>query len=232
MKITDPQALYQAKAAAAQAAADLVSDDMLLGLGTGSTASLFIEKLASRCQQGLKVSAIATSEKSRIQAEQLGITIVDVNSISTLDMVVDGADEIDNQKRMIKGGGGALLREKIVASMSKEMVVIVDENKVVDRLGAFPLPVEVVPFGLKATLYHLQKRGYQGRLRQTSDESLYYTDNGNLIYDISLNTPYQNPERDQENIRRIPGIVETGFFFNLAGRVIIGYRDGRVEIRL
>lgn len=220
----------RAKQAAGFAAAALIEDGMVVGLGTGSTAVFFIEKLIQRCKEGLDIKAIATSERSKKQAQTGGILLIDINTITELDITVDGADEIDHQKRMIKGGGGALLREKIVASMSREMIVIVDENKVVEKLGAFPLPVEVVPFAHEATLHKIQNLGYRGSFRRLPDGGLYYTDNGNYIVDIKLNGN-SNPEKDNAVLKNIPGVVETGFFFNLAGRVIIGHPNGTVDIK-
>jgi ribose 5-phosphate isomerase A len=221
--------LNHAKAAAGQKAAELVLNGMSVGLGTGSTAFYFIESLSQRCKKGLKIQAYASSEKSAEQARRLGLVLGNINEITTLDLTIDGADEIDSRKRMIKGGGGALLREKIIASMSSELIIIVDETKVVKDLGAFPLPVEVVPFAHKAIISKLNQRGYYGKLRYF-EEGLYLTDNGNYIFDIEFTAPCSNPEKDHEIIRSIPGVVETGFFFNLAGRVFIGHRDGNVEM--
>lgn len=220
-----------AKEAAGKAAAELIERDMLVGIGTGSTAAFFIKHLAVRCRQGLKIIAVATSQRSYDLARSEGISLVDINTVTTLDIAVDGADEIDAQKRMIKGGGGALLREKIIASMSGEMVVVIDAQKRVDYLGKFPLPVEIVPFAFKATQYHFEQLGFKGSIRTTGNGQQYVTDNQNLIFDVHLEYPCQNPEVIDAQIRSIPGVVETGFFFKLAGRVITGFPDGRVEIR-
>jgi ribose 5-phosphate isomerase A len=219
-----------AKRAAGYAAADFVHDGMLIGLGTGSTAFYFIEKLIQRCREGLKIKALPTSKKSEEQAIAGGIPILDANTLTFLDLTIDGADEIDRQKRMIKGGGGALLREKIIASMSREMIVIVDEHKIVERLGKVPLPVEIVPFAYKATLAKFQQLGYSGSMRKTEDDKLYLTDSGHYIFDIQFPEFIVNPEKEQELIRSIPGVVETGFFFGLAGTVLVGFADGHVEI--
>lgn len=223
--------LQLAKDSAGKAAADLVMEGMLVGLGTGSTAACFIAHLSKRCKQGLNIQAVATSQKSWDLALASGIPMVDINTLTTLDFTIDGADEIDPQKRMIKGGGGALLREKIVASMSRDMVVIVDETKLVDHLGTHPLPVEIVPFAYKATLHKLKSFGYTGVLRMTSTNQLYLTDNKNYIVDIQFKTPCKEPEKDELIIRSTPGVVETGFFFNLARRVIVGFKDGHIEFR-
>lgn len=220
-----------AKQAAGKAAAALIQDGMRVGLGSGSTAAHFIDSLILRCRQGLQISAVATSALSEKQARAGGIPFLDVNAITSLDVTVDGADEIDALKRMIKGGGGALLREKIVASMSREMIVIVDESKLVARLGKFPLPVEIVPFGQAATIDKIQRLGYQGKLRRCPDHEIYRTDNGNLIFDINLTHPLDDPEHVQLQLKSVPGVVETGIFCNLAGRVVIGYADGHAEIK-
>lgn len=219
----------RAKQAAGFAAASLIEDGMIVGLGTGSTAAFFIERLIQRYREGLKIRAIATSIRSEQQAREGGIPIIDINTVDELDITVDGADEIDHQKRMIKGGGGALLREKIVASMSREMVVIVDEKKVVDKLGEFPLPIEVVSFAHQAILRKIKEHGYRGIFRRDKNELLYQTDNGNLIVDIKLEKR-DNPESDDTILRGIPGVVETGFFFKMAGRVIVGYDSGKVSL--
>lgn len=225
------------KVAAATAAAELISDGMIVGLGTGSTTQQFIARLIERVQNhGLKIRAVATSQTSVEQAKAGGIPIIDINTVvGLIDLTVDGADQIDKQKRMIKGGGGALVREKITASTSKEMVVIVDSKKVVERLGSFPLPVEIIAFGYQKTIEKLEKHGYRGILRLnqpqglSSEQNLYRTENGNYIFDIHFKQPLTEPERHHNFLKEIPGVVETGFFFGIAGRVIIGYPDGHTE---
>jgi ribose 5-phosphate isomerase A len=220
-----------AKMAAAKAAVDLLQPGMVVGLGTGSTAAFFIELLSAACQEGLKIQAIASSKLTQQLAVKWQIPLLDPDEVTTLDLAVDGADEIDPQKRMVKGGGGALLREKIVASMSREMLVIVDSSKQVEALGIFPLPVEIIPFAYRATLAHLQQLGYVGTIRTLPDDSFFITDNGNYIYDLRLPFPCLNPDEDDRTICSIPGVVDTGFFLNMAGRVIVGYPDGSVEIQ-
>ncbi len=219
-----------AKKRAGEKAAEFIQDGMVVGLGTGSTVSYFISCLIERCKQGLKIKTIASSNRSLDQAKAGGIPIIDINTLSSIDITVDGADEIDPQKQMIKGGGGALLREKIVASMSKEMVVIVDESKLVPKLGGCKLPVEIVPFGLKATIHKLEKFGYRGTLRLASG-SPYCTDNGNFLLDLHLDPAKVNPFADHERIISIPGVVDTGFFLNLAGRVVVGFSDGQIVVQ-
>jgi ribose 5-phosphate isomerase A len=220
----------QAKVSAGKAAADMIHSGMIVGLGTGSTAAFFIDFLANRCLEGLNIKAVATSKKSFEQAQALRIPMLDINDLMEIDLTVDGADEIDLERRMIKGGGGALLREKIVANMSREMVVVIDESKAVDFLGAFPLPVEIVSFAPLATIHHIHKLGYQGKLRTLSNGIPFVTDSGNLIYDIQLVYPCTHPKKVHAEIRSIPGVVETGFFFDLARKIIIGNEKGNVKI--
>lgn len=219
------------KKAVGYKAAELIQDGMCIGLGTGTTAFYFIEKLIQRCHEGLKIHAVASSTSSLEQAKKGHIPLLHVDEITSLDLTVDGADEIDSMKRMIKGGGGALVREKIIASMSQEMIVIVDEKKLVSSLGKCKLPVEVLSFAKTATFHHIAKAGYRGEFRKKPDGNLYITDNNNLIIDIHFDQLRENPEQDHETLIHIPGVVDTGFFFNLAGRVIVGFEDGQVIIR-
>lgn len=218
-----------AKEAAGRAAAELVQSGMIVGLGTGSTAAYFITHLGKRCQLGLQISAIATSKSSADHAASVGIPLSDPDDITFLDLDVDGADEIDGHKRMIKGGGGALLREKIVAKMSREMIVIVDPSKLVAGLGRAPLPVEIAPFAFHATLDQLAQIGFTGTMRRKSNGELVITENGNYIYDILFHRLCEDPEEDNFRIRSVTGVIETGFFLEMAGRVIVGYPDGHVE---
>ncbi len=212
------------------AAAGLVEDGMTIGVGTGSTAACFIDALIARVRKGLKVQAVATSVQSQRHAEQGGIPVLGIDNVSEIDLAIDGADEIDGLKRMIKGGGGALLREKIIDSLAHEMVVIVDEGKLVDKLGSFGLPIEVVPFGVKHTLRRLSDMGYKASLRMSGKKPTI-TDNGNYVADISFSALLDQPEDHDVKIRSIPGVVETGFFLDIAGRVLVGNSDGTVEIQ-
>lgn len=227
----DPVSTIEAKKAAGQAAAQLIQDGMLVGLGTGSTAAFFIEALGQRCQKGLTISAVATSIQSTREAQLAGIPLLDPQTISYLDIAIDGADEIDHHKNMIKGGGGALLREKLIAKASKEFVAIVDETKLVDDLGAFPVPVEIAAFAYQTTLKRILDKGYCGKLRLNRDHSIYTTDNGNYIVDIQLPKPIHEPRIDDERLRSITGILETGLFYQIAKRVVVGYLDGCVKIQ-
>jgi ribose 5-phosphate isomerase A len=208
-------------------AASYVEAGMLVGLGTGSTSECFIHSLAERCNSGLKIKgAVSSSVRSHDLAKSLGIPTLDINEVTHIDLTADGADEIDPQYRMIKGGGGALVREKIVASSSKKMIILIDESKLVSQLGKFGLPIEILPFGIKATLYKLEQLGFTGKMRM-KEGCLYVTDNGNHIFDLSSQL-FSNPEKTDQLVR-IPGVVDTGFFFHLATNLLVGYADGRVE---
>lgn len=226
------KASQHAKQAVGMTAANLVEEGMVVGIGTGSTAAYFIDALAQRCRDGLSITGVATSKASAHRAQQGGIRIVDLDSIAAIDVAIDGADEIDSKKRMIKGGGGALLREKIIASIAREMVVIIDETKMVDHLGTFGLPIEIVPFGYTHTLRHLNELGYRGHLRKRKDAEPYLTDNGNYLCDLEFDGIISNPEELDRTLHQIVGVVETGLFLEMAGRVVIGYSGGRVEVEL
>ncbi|OUM95643.1 MAG: ribose 5-phosphate isomerase A [Thermobacillus sp. ZCTH02-B1] len=208
-------------------AAELVEDGMIVGLGTGSTAYWFIKKLAERVAGGLRITGVATSVRTAELAESLGIRVVDVNEVGEVDLTVDGADEIDDHFNAIKGGGGALLREKIVASISRRMVVIVDSTKRVERLGRFPLPVEMVPFGYKHTLRKLEQAGCAPRLRE-KDGAPFVTDGGHYIVDLHLGR-IDDPERLAGSIGNMPGVVEHGLFIGLVTDVLIA-EDGEVRM--
>ena len=217
---------------AARRALSFVESGMVLGLGTGSTARHFVNELAERVRNGLDVIGVPTSEATRAQAEQCGISLSTLDDHPALDLTVDGADEFDGQLRLIKGGGGALLREKIVASASAAMVVIADASKEVERLGHFPLPVEVNPFGLGATrrlIGELAGRlGLAGELvlRQAKDRAeAFRTDGGHLILDCHFGA-IPEPERLADGLVAIPGVVEHGLFIGLAKAVVIADASG------
>ncbi len=222
--------IEQAKAAAGRKAAEFIESGMIVGLGTGSTAAHFITALIAHCKKGLKIQAVASSRHSADQASQGGIPVVDINSVPHIDITVDGADEIDPKKRMIKGGGGAHVREKILASSSNEMIVIVDESKLVPSVGRHKLPVEILFYGSPATRSKIEDAGYNGTWRLNKDGTLFITENGNLIFDIQFETPPSSPEKENDTLLHIPGVVDTGFFFHIAGRVIVGKFDGTVDL--
>lgn len=227
MSAEENKEIQKAKEAAGKAAVDFVKEGMRIGLGTGSTVEYFITELGLRCRQGLRIYAVATSERSHQQGLAVGIPMLCVDDVAELDLTVDGADEVDPQMQMIKGAGGALLREKIIASMSSEMIVIIDPSKRVEQLGHASLPVEVLPFGHKAVAKELENMGYQGKWR-TSGDNLYTTDSRNYIYDLRFSPAY-TPREHEQRIRSIPGVIDTGFFFDLASFIIVGFADGHTE---
>ena len=219
-----------AKNAAGLRALDFVKDGMKIGLGTGSTTAFFIHHLIKKCKKGMKIQAVATSLTTEKMARKGKIPMLDVNEVTSLDLTVDGADEIDPQKRLIKGAGGALIREKIIAHMSQEMVVIADESKLVPKLGIQPLPVEVNPFGGMATKKQIEDLGFRTSWRKNKDGSQYVTDNQNWILDLVFEKPLDNPEALHAILIENPGVIETGFFFNYATRIVIGKEGGTVTI--
>jgi len=216
---------------AAARALDFVRPGMRIGLGTGSTAAHFVELLAERVRAGLAVVGVPTSEATREQAERLGLPLTTLDETPQLDLAVDGADEIAPDLSAIKGGGGALLREKIVAAASARMVVVADETKWVEVLGRFPLPVEVVPFGLAATRRAVEAAaaaaGCPGPalLRRGRDGHAFVTDGGHWILDASLER-IPRPQLLAERLAVIPGVVEHGLFIGLAQAAVIAGPDG------
>jgi ribose 5-phosphate isomerase A len=224
-----PPESRRAKEAAGFAAAHHVQSGMLVGLGTGSTVAFFLQALGRRCRDNLQITGIASSQKTQTLAEREGIPLIDSRDIAFLDLTVDGADEIDSRYQMIKGGGGALLREKICASSSREMIVIVDAAKCVTQLGRHLLPVEIATFGATATLSKLERLGYRGLLRRAADGENFVTDNGNWIVDLDITRHPQDPRDIDRSLRSVVGVLETGFFFDVATRVIVGFEDGHVE---
>lgn len=219
------ESIDAAKQAAGYAAVDFIKDGMTVGLGTGSTAHYFITKLAERCREGLKVQAIPTSAASEKLARDLQIPLASL-FISTIDIAVDGADEIDSSKQMVKGGGGALFREKVVAYSAKELIIIADGAKCVSKLGKFGLPIALLPFGHVITIRNLEKLGYEGVLRKDHQGGLYRSDDGMLIFDIKFQKLREDPVSDHIILSSVPGVVETGLFLNMHPKVIIGSNDG------
>ena len=219
------------KRAAAARAVEFVRPGMKLGLGTGSTAKHFVDLLGERVKAGLDVICVPTSEATHAQAKSLGIPLTTLDDTPALVLTVDGADEIDPKLNLIKGGGGALLREKIVAAASARMIVISDPSKLVQTLGRFPLPVEVTPFGYTATriavekaISSLQKPGTLS-LRKGKDGHPFVTDGGHWIIDAAL-ARIDDPEAMAHALSGIPGVMEHGLFVGLANLVIIGGPDG------
>ncbi|WP_454618418.1 ribose-5-phosphate isomerase RpiA [Bradyrhizobium cenepequi] len=219
------------KRQAAARALEEVRDGMKLGLGTGSTAKHFVDLLGEKVRSGMKVVGVPTSEATRAQAEACGIALTTLDEIDHLDLTIDGADEVDHALNLIKGGGGALLREKIVAAASDRMIVIADDSKWVDALGRFPLPIEVIPFGLAATRAAIAKAfaeaGVAGQmvLRTARDGHVFVTDGGHWIIDAHLGRIGDAP-RLAGLLSVIPGVVEHGLFIGLAGTVVLAGAQG------
>lgn len=215
------------KKAAGEKAATLIEDGMIVGLGTGSTAAYFIKALIKK---KIRIKTVASSQRSEEMAKAGGLHVLNINEVDHIDITVDGADEIDHQKRLIKGGGGAHVREKILACASSEMIVIVDESKVVSQLGKAKLPVEILPYGHIFARKRIEALGYIGTWRVAEvtqlNQELYVTENGNFLLDIHFPTLLKNPEDIHEELLQIPGVVDTGFFFNIAKRAIVGRKDG------
>ena len=229
-------AIDRAKRAAGRHAADLVEDGMRVGLGTGSTTRWMVERLGERVRdEGLRIRGVPTSSATAGLAEAEGIELAELDELGRLDLTIDGADELDADLSLIKGGGGALLREKIVASASDRMVVIADAAKRVAALGAFALPVEVVPFGWRVTereigelLARSDVLGTEGRLRMDGDAP-FRTDEGNHILDFALRR-IGEPGRLAAALNLIPGVVENGLFCGLADMAVLGLANGGVEL--
>jgi len=226
-----------AKFVAAKRAADYVESGMRVGLGTGSTAAWLVRCLGEMVREdGLKIQGVPTSTRTAELARQVGIEVISLDEAKWLDLTIDGADEFDSDLNLIKGGGGALLQEKIVATASDQMIVIADVAKEVAQLGAFPLPVEVIPFGwqttkalIEETLINIDVLGRDTTLRMNGDAP-FVTDEGNYIVDMHLSR-IGNPRQLALVINQIPGIVENGLFIDICDIVVIGHGDGKVEVR-
>ncbi|NOD63708.1 MULTISPECIES: ribose-5-phosphate isomerase RpiA [unclassified Ruegeria] len=226
-----------AKFVAARRAAEMVEDGMRVGLGTGSTAAWLVRRLGERVQQdGLRIKGVPTSTRTAQLAREVGIEVISLDQAGWLDLTIDGADEFDSDLNLIKGGGGAHLQEKIVATASDQMIVIADSGKEVETLGAFPLPVEVVPFGWQTTRTLIEEAldamdvlGTTSVLRMNG-EAPFVTDEGNHILDLHLQR-IGNPRQMALILNQVPGVVENGLFIDICDKVVIGHGDGRVELR-
>ena len=196
-----------------------IEDDMKVGLGTGSTMYYAIKHLGERVKEGLNIVCVPTSEKTAEWAEKFEIPLSDFSEIRSLDIAIDGADEVDENLQLIKGGGGALLREKIVADAAEKFIVIVDESKVVKTLGKFKLPIEVIPFGWKITAQSIESLGCKAILRK-KEEEIFVTDNQNYILDCDF-SEIHHPEQLNNTLKSIVGVVETGLFINMTKKVLV-----------
>lgn len=219
------------KRAAAVKALDYVKSGMKLGIGTGSTAEHLVRELAPRVHAGLDIVGVPTSERTRQLCEELGVPLSTLEDTPELDLTIDGADEFDAELRLVKGGGGALLREKIVAMASRRMIVITDASKQVERLGRFPLPIEVIPFGSSVTARLIEEtaraHGCGGAIVRRADQfdEPFLTDTSNFIYDCFFEM-IPDPDSLAVALNLIPGVVETGLFIGIASLIIVGTSDG------
>src|SRR5580692_3468951 len=218
------------KEAAARASLRFVKSGQVVGLGTGSTAAYFIQLLGEQVKNGLKIRGIPSSDRSREQAAGLGIPLTTLDECQEIDVTVDGADEVDPQLRLMKGGGGALLREKIVASATKQLVIVADATKRVPVLGRFPLPVEVIKFARAVVVKRIQALGANVELRRGTDGSLYLTDENNYILDCRFG---QIPDAEElaRQLSDMPGVVEHGLFIGMASVVLVANGSEVVELR-
>lgn len=234
---TDLSPIDKAKFVCAKHAAGLVESGMRVGLGTGSTAAWLVKCLGEMVRdEGLRIQGVPTSTRTAELARNVGIDVISLDEAKWLDLTIDGADEFDGELNLIKGGGGALLQEKIVATASDRMVVITDASKEVETLGAFPLPLEVIPFGWQTTkalveemLDSLDVMGRTTSLRMNGAAPLF-TDEGNHILDLHLNR-IGNVRQLAMVLNQIPGVVENGLFVDICDTVVVGYGDGRVQLR-
>ena len=227
----------KAKFVAAKRAAEFVQSGMRVGLGTGSTAAWLVRCLGEKVrEEGLRFRGVPTSTRTAELAREVGIEVISLDEAGWLDLTIDGADEFDSELNLIKGGGGALLQEKIVATASDQMIVIADVGKEVETLGAFPLPIEVIPFGWQTTqalveemLISLDVLGRTSSLRMNGPRP-FFTDEGNHILDLHLNR-IGNARQLSMVLNQVPGVVDNGLFIDICDKVVVGFGDGRVEVR-
>jgi len=206
------------KSNAAEIAVSFIGENMNIGLGTGSTAHYVIKKVGELINNGLRIKAISTSCKTTALAKKYNIPILDINDVDYIDLTIDGADEVDHDLNLIKGGGGALLKEKIVASISKQLIIVIDSSKYVAKLGNFPLPVEVLKMNHRHVFKKFKELGYSPSYRMVN-RSFFVTDNDNYIIDLKLNE-IDNPEDLEKRINYTPGVVDNGLFINMTDVVI------------
>lgn len=222
----DKQEQDALKKAAGIEGAQFIKDGMIAGLGTGSTVRFLVDELGRRTQEeGLKFTGVTTSRRTAKQAEGYGIKIVDIDDVDHIDLTIDGADEVDSNFNGIKGGGAALLWEKIVNENSNYNIWIVDESKVVDTIGKFPLPVEVIPFGAGHVIKKFEAKGYKPVLRKNADGTEVRTDENNYVVDLHLER-IDHPEELAEDLINTVGVVEHGLFLNRVDKVIVGNPNG------
>lgn len=219
--------MEKSKKAAAEHAANFVKEGMVVGLGSGSTANWMIKRLGERVQEGLNIKGIPSSFKSERLAAECGIPLTDFSSVEKIDIAIDGADEVDSDLQLLKGGGGSLVREKIVDEAAEQLIIIVDETKIVKQLGEFPLPIEVTPFGWELTAGNISELGGKPKLRYVDGE-VFVTNNDNYILDCKFSR-IQKPAELHASLKLLTGVVETGLFINMADQIITAKQDG-IEI--
>lgn len=208
-------------------AAKYIKNDMIVGIGTGSTVTYLIDEIARRIkEENLTLTGVSTSNTTSKYAKKLGIPLKNIDEVDFVDLTIDGADEISADFQGIKGGGGALLFEKIVANYSKKYIWIVDESKLVDQLGTFPLPIEVVIYGAKQIYKILENKGYHPQFRYNENQDFLITDNGNLIIDLHLIDPIKDPIALGDALNKMVGVIEHGLFLNMVNTVIVGTNTG------
>jgi len=216
------------KKIAAEKAVEIIKDDMVIGLGSGSTVYWFLKSLGEAVEKGLRITGIPSSRRTEAWAKEFGIPLTTFSEVRQLDIAVDGADEVDSKLNLIKGGGGSLLREKIVDAASKELIIIVDHTKIVTELGRFPLPVEVVQFGWEVTAQKIAKLGCTPELRIRNGE-VFVSDNGNYILDCQFES-IPTPREVHQQLKQIIGVVETGLFIEMTDKVIVSGENNEVTL--
>lgn len=227
MDVSTPS--HQAKIAAAKYAVQQISHEHWIGVGSGSTVQCFLEELAKAFHQGLRIVLATASHASETLAKQLKIPSISPSEIIQLDLLIDGADAVDSMGNMIKGGGGALLREKILAYSAKKYLILIDETKLTDPLNRVPLPVEISSFAYRSTLLRLERKGFFGKLRMLSDTQPFISDNGNYLVDLVPERPIRPPQEEELLLKQIPGVLETGLFYSIPKKIIVGSPSGQVR---
>lgn len=215
----------QKKKLAGEKAVEFIKDGATIGLGSGSTVYWMLKKLGERIKEGLKIKGVPSSVRTEKWAKEFGIPLTNFNEVNTFDIAIDGADEVDKNFQLLKGGGGSLVREKIVAQAAKQLIIIIDDSKIVSHLGKFPLPVEVLSFGWEKTARSLDRFGCEPKLR-VRDNQVFVSDNHNFILDCHYNYPIKKPEDLHKQMKALVGVVETGLFTNMADIVIVGKDEG------
>ncbi|MFD1362113.1 ribose-5-phosphate isomerase RpiA [Lentibacillus salinarum] len=213
-----------AKKNAGEASVSLIENGMTVGLGTGSTVYWMMRKLGERVANGLEVQGIPSSRQTEAWANEFGVPLTDFSQVKELDLAIDGADEVDQQWQLIKGGGGALVREKIIAAAARKFVVIVDDSKTVTQLGAFPLPVEILPFGWEMTTARIVELGVTPVIRRNDANDIFVSDNSNYIVDCRFGS-ITDPKTLHQQLKQLTGVVDTGLFVDMSDKVIIGHPD-------